>query len=279
MKPPLRWVGRKSHLADIIVSLMPKSFNHYYEPFLGSGAIFLRVLSEKRASKYILSDINPHLITMWISIQKDVDNLCSHLVNLKQSYEQSNDKKGIYCQWRELLTNTSGTEQASLFLILNRTCFNALVRYNKQGKFNSAFGYRETFGLDIENLITLNATMSETEVVFSQKSFECAVEGCIEGDVVYFDPPYFEEYRKMDSLNYSTQRFGLNQHDRLINEIRLLDKKGSKFILSNNDCQYVNERLGGFSKIALTTRKQFTSDPSDRVVNGEVLIHNCSVEI
>ena len=35
----LKWIGNKQRFAETIISYMPETFNNYYEPFLGSGAV------------------------------------------------------------------------------------------------------------------------------------------------------------------------------------------------------------------------------------------------
>lgn len=38
--PPVKWVGGKRQLMDELLNNMPKSYNRYYEPFVGGGALF-----------------------------------------------------------------------------------------------------------------------------------------------------------------------------------------------------------------------------------------------
>ena len=40
----LKWIGNKQRFAETIISYMPHSFNNYYEPFLGSGAVMAELL-------------------------------------------------------------------------------------------------------------------------------------------------------------------------------------------------------------------------------------------
>lgn len=40
----LKWIGNKQRFADTIISYMPETFNNYYEPFLGSGAVMAAIL-------------------------------------------------------------------------------------------------------------------------------------------------------------------------------------------------------------------------------------------
>ena len=40
----LKWIGNKQRFAETIIDYMPTSFNDYYEPFLGSGAVLAHLL-------------------------------------------------------------------------------------------------------------------------------------------------------------------------------------------------------------------------------------------
>ena len=45
-KPMFRWVGGKSRLIPDIIKLLPTmKINNYYEPFLGSGVVFLNIVN------------------------------------------------------------------------------------------------------------------------------------------------------------------------------------------------------------------------------------------
>lgn len=53
-RPFLRWVGSKYRLLDQIAPYIPSKFNRYFEPFLGSGALFFHL----KPDKAFLSDTN-----------------------------------------------------------------------------------------------------------------------------------------------------------------------------------------------------------------------------
>lgn len=41
LKPVIPWVGGKTNILSDIIPMLPKYFNHYYEPFVGGGGIVL----------------------------------------------------------------------------------------------------------------------------------------------------------------------------------------------------------------------------------------------
>ena len=82
--PFIKWVGGKSRLTDKIVSKIPTDKTIYCEPFIGSGSVLFAVLnnlSKFSFKKFIINDINPHLIMTYISIKNHINELINELKN------------------------------------------------------------------------------------------------------------------------------------------------------------------------------------------------------
>lgn len=47
MKPFVKWVGGKRQLLPEIEMMIPESYNTYYEPFVGGGALLFDTAPEK----------------------------------------------------------------------------------------------------------------------------------------------------------------------------------------------------------------------------------------
>ena len=47
-KPFVKWVGGKRSLLPELLSRIPATFNDYYEPFVGGGALFFALINEGR---------------------------------------------------------------------------------------------------------------------------------------------------------------------------------------------------------------------------------------
>src|SRR5947209_1849294 len=67
----LKWVGNKRRFADEIVSYFPKDYSTYFEPFLGSGAVWA-ALAPKAAHA---SDIFIPLMEIWHTLQSNPEML------------------------------------------------------------------------------------------------------------------------------------------------------------------------------------------------------------
>lgn len=87
----MKWVGGKRQLLSEIEMMMPVSYNTYYEPFVGGGALLFDIAPEKA----VIGDMNATLIGTYRSIRDDKEALIQMLDILTASYESSQDKKSI----------------------------------------------------------------------------------------------------------------------------------------------------------------------------------------
>ena len=71
MKPFVKWVGGKRQLLPEIETLMPASYNTYYEPFVGGGALLFSITPEK----VVIGDMNATLIGTYKSIRDNKEAL------------------------------------------------------------------------------------------------------------------------------------------------------------------------------------------------------------
>ena len=80
----LKWIGNKQRVASTIVAHMPTTFNNYYEPFLGSGAVLAELLMQDDTSLFphfhhaYGSDILPFLIEIFRSIKDSPDEIIEY---------------------------------------------------------------------------------------------------------------------------------------------------------------------------------------------------------
>ena len=80
--PFIKWAGGKSRLISQIKNFIPKDFNNYFEPFVGSGALFFYMVKSfkiKREFCAHLSDINSELINVYKTIKDNLTDLIQEL--------------------------------------------------------------------------------------------------------------------------------------------------------------------------------------------------------
>ena len=75
VKPFLKWVGGKRQLIPEIVKYLPRTYGHYFEPFLGGGALFFSQLPKNAT----ISDVNEELVNCYQVVKQDPTALIAEL--------------------------------------------------------------------------------------------------------------------------------------------------------------------------------------------------------
>ena len=75
LEPFLKWAGGKRWLIQHYAHFLPKRFNRFIEPFLGSGAVFFYLLPNKAT----LSDSNEELVDTYRTLKKAPREIHKHL--------------------------------------------------------------------------------------------------------------------------------------------------------------------------------------------------------
>ena len=84
----VKWAGGKIQLLDQFEKYLPKRINRYFEPFVGSGAVFFYVKQTREPRYSMISDNNPDLINLY----KDVKENLKALVPLLKKYKKEHLK-------------------------------------------------------------------------------------------------------------------------------------------------------------------------------------------
>jgi len=178
-RPFLKWAGGKSQLLGGLRARVPKSYERYFEPFLGGGALFFSL----RPAKGVLGDVNGEIVDCYTAVRDDVGGLVAALQNHRYD-------AGHYYAVRDAdPAKLSLVERAARTIFLNKTGFNGLYRVNRAGKFNVPFGrYAKPSICNEENLRACSAALANVELVAGD--FERVASRARAGDFVYFDPPY-----------------------------------------------------------------------------------------
>ena len=181
----IKWTGGKRRQADEIISHFPEQIRTYYEPFLGGGAVLLRLLdSGISVERYRCSDLCEPLIQIWQTVMKEPRRLASHY---EETWHRLNEKgKPVYDAIR--LRFNSHRDPCDFFFLL-RCCRIGLVRFNRRGEFTSAFG---RIGLPPDQvrrlIIEVGKKLRDVDVEFFVR--DCQTIRPKVGDFMYLDPPY-----------------------------------------------------------------------------------------
>ncbi len=270
MKPVLNWLGGKRQLLPEIEKYIPKTFDVYYEPFLGGGAVLFHL----RPKNAVVNDINAELINLYMVIKYDVKALIADLRKHK------NEADYFYAIRRldrnkDEYDKLSDVEKASRIFFLNKTCHGGLFRVNRAGEFNTAFGKdRNPNIVDEINLQAVSSFFNGLNIRFKNVDFVQALEGLEKDAFVYFDPPYDPISETSNFKMYAKSGFDSADQYRLKDLCDDLDKKGIKFLLSNSATEFIQDLYKNYKIEIVKTRSIINSKykPGNKV--DEVLVRN-----
>lgn len=265
--PIVKWVGGKRQLMFELLKNMPKTYNRYFEPFIGGGALFFELQPE---NAYI-SDINYELINLYSVVKNDVEDLIEDLSKHEVSKDyflelRNADRTSTYENWSDI-------QKASRFIYLNRTCFNGLYRVNSQGQFNVPFGnYKNPRICDEQNLKNCSELLQNTEI--NCADFTVILDNVQKGDFVYFDPPYVPLNETSSFTSYTKEGFDIDMQFKLRDLCDELDLRGVMFMLSNSDTKIVNELYENYNIKKVFASRAINANGNGRGKVTEVIVKN-----
>lgn len=298
VKPFIKWAGGKTQLLKTFQSFYPKQLKehkirNYYEPFLGSGAIFFDVVQQFNIRSAFLYDLNQDLILTYKAIQQNVSGLLDCLSKYQKFYDNcpKSERHELYYKERSAhneqrpfidysKNSKSNLVRAAQFIFLNTTCFNGLYRTNSKGNLNSPFGYdadRRIF--DEQNLLCASNLLGIAEI--RAADFSEVMNDLKENSFIYFEPPY-RPISETESFNaYQSMGFDDAEQVRLASVFKTLHRKGQKMMLSNSDPKNKNakdhffEKLySGFNIFRVNARRTINSRATKRGTIKEILVTN-----
>lgn len=289
--PFVKWAGGKAQLLDVLKSNLPSgigtSITKYAEPFVGGGAFLFSMIEEYNFEKIYISDNNKELMNAYTVIRDNCNELFNALNTLQNEYNELSAElqEQFYYEKREefntveLNANTS-VQKASLFIFLNKSCFNGLYRVNKKGKFNVPFGKHKSVSIcDSENLIKISAMLQS--VVIKACDYQEVMSFADSSTLVYFDPPYRPLNVTSGFTSYTEDDFSDKNQIELANCFKALSNKGVKVMLSNSDPKNTNENdnffddlYRDFNILRVEASRMINSKGSSRGKIKELLIKN-----
>ncbi len=223
----LKWAGSKVRIMNQLRPHLPKA-KRLVEPFAGSCAVMMNTDYEQ----YLIADANPDLINLYETLTILPESMLIEALPLFRR-NNSADYYLARSEFNDSKQALSRLRQASLFLYLNRHCFNGLCRYNQQGKFNVPFGqYKASYfpKNEIDSFCD-KAYLTKTQILNLEWQDTLSLVDFSDG--VYCDPPYMGG---RDSFTqYYTAGFTDADHEALAITLKdINDIQGNPITVSNS---------------------------------------------
>jgi DNA adenine methylase len=240
-KPFIKWAGGKTYLLSelhIILNFLSGDMElGYCEPMIGGGALYWTV--HNRFKHRVIADTNAELINLYIVIRDRPEDLIRELKKPDYKYVHKSDGQSL--ETYRAIRASSPTDpimRASRIMFLLRTCFNGLMRINKQGRFNVPPGSYKNPEICNEELIRCDSAALQGTLICKNDAIT-TIQSLCEKCVVFLDPPYYDDKKKF--TGYSGE-FTAEDQTALIGCIL---KSGQQFIYTNKAHPFIVEQFSG----------------------------------
>ncbi|VPN01672.1 modification methylase [Streptococcus pneumoniae] len=271
LQPFTKWTGGKRQLLPVIRELMPKTYNRYFEPFVGGGALFFD-LAPKDA---VINDFNAELINCYQQIKDNPQELIE-ILKVHQEY----NSKEYYLDLRsadrdERIDMMSEVQRAARILYMLRVNFNGLYRVNSKNQFNVPYGrYKNPKIVDEELISAISVYLNNNQLEIKVGDFEKAIVDVRTGDFVYFDPPYIPLSETSAFTSYTHEGFSFADQVRLRDAFKRLSDTGAYVMLSNSSSALVEELYRDFNIHYVEATRTNGAKSSSRGKISEIIVTN-----
>lgn len=276
MRSFLKRPGNKTkHLRFLLPQVPP--FHTYIEPFVGTGALFLRL----QPNTWIINDLNQDVIQAWKMVLHSSQKITNSFTVFKQHFMTLSDADKLD-RCRDLTDRlnhipASDALRTILFLLMTYCVYMGTLHRKGLFYFN---------GLDLqltvrnrvcclepwyyENLQRVHSFLASTRGHIMNGDYKRVLQRAKKGDFVFLDPPYCE---KDYNFQYNTNE---SIHDGLLHElyeqVQLLDQRGVHWLMTQADTPLVRQIFQRYTLESFPVYRRFRNH-----YETELIIRNYSL--
>lgn len=242
---------------------VPKKYNTYFEPFVGSGALYFHL----KPRKSYLSDLNPELINFYNQLKKNAAALFREMQRIPR------EKDAYFEVRRRFIQEADPFTRAVQFGYLNRNCFNGLYRTNKAGHFNVPYAERGRSAYPSENDFMAAAALMKSSKIVLGDFRQIIYDHLSSGDFVYLDPPYLKSEGRIFS-EYVAGHFSSSDLKSLQDTLALIENRGAKFVMSFLDDPIIEDISANWKVVRYEIQRNIAGFSGARKRAAEILVKN-----
>lgn len=260
LKTFIKWTGNKTRHLKYIIPHIPREYDTYIEPFLGSGSMFLKL----QPNKWIINDINRDNINMWESVMDDPESIIYIFEEFGKIFKPlSNRDKIIYC--KEIVSTIKNMnyniERAIIYTLMKFCSYMGEIIINNKFYFkgleqniynNNRYSFltRSYFN----NLKNINIFLNETNGRIFNTDYKKILRKAKKGDFIFLDPPYIDNYTHMYNVD---QKIDLNFIEDLKTECMILDNKDIKWLMTQADTKVIRKMFKDYEIIEYPVYRRY----------------------
>ena len=244
LKTFIKWSGNKSRHLRHIIPYIPDDYNTYYEPFIGSGALFLKL----QPKKWVINDVNKDLINVWENVKNNPEIIIYLFEKFGKEFKpMSKQKKIEYCRnIKETIDKMNYNITRETIFMLMKFCVymgNIIIK-NKfyfMGLDLHISIQNRCFFLEKNNYNNLNKVaeyLNSSNGLILNKDYKEVLNKVKKDDFVFLDPPYVEDHDY--GFNYNSgEKLDNKFIMELYKEVKKLDKKKVKWMMTQAETKEI----------------------------------------
>lgn len=245
--------------------------------------LFYMLQNHSNIQRAVINDINPKLTACYQVIKDNPQHLIDSLSHIQEAYYSLPDemaRKEFFLAKRKAFNGRlDKLEMVTLFIFLNRTCFNGLYRENKAGDFNVPFGkYATPTICDADTIMADSELLQRVDILTGD--YHHTLEYAEGNTLFYFDPPYRPLSNTSSFNDYTKQPFNDEAQVGLKEFCDQVDLQGYSFMLSNSDCMgkgndpFFDDLYANYHIERVWAKRNVNAIASKRGKLTEILVHN-----
>jgi DNA adenine methylase len=274
MRTFIKWLGNKSKHTKHLLRYVPENYNTYIEPFIGSGALFIKL----QPKKWIINDLNKDLISVWNTVKDNPNSIIAYFKNFAKKFiKMSKEDKVRYCK-----TITSsieglpyGTRRAIIYLLMKYCSYMGTILRD---------GHYRFYGLELRilvgkyffltegyytNLRENSEFLNKSKGKIYNKDYKFILSKAKKGDFVFLDPPYIEPKLKYQFQYNTGEKLDNSFLQELLKEVKKLDAKHVYWMMTQADTPAIRKL---FNKYTIKTFKVYRL--TSKSYKNELIIMN-----
>lgn len=245
--------------------------------------LFYMLQNHSNIKHAVINDINPKLTACYQVIKNRPQELIHSLSEIQATYYTLSDedaKRNFFLDKRKAFNGKlDKLEMTTLFIFLNRTCFNGLYRENKAGDFNVPFGkYAAPTICDADTILKDSELLQRVDILTGD--YRQTLDFAKGNTLFYFDPPYRPLSNTSSFNDYTKQPFNDVAQVQLKEFCDQVDQRGYSFMLSNSDCMskgndpFFDDLYANYHLERVWAKRNVNANASKRGKLTEIVVRN-----
>jgi DNA adenine methylase len=266
LRTPLKLIGAKTKIRDLLYEFFPKNYKSYVEPFMGSGSVFMG--SPFPELEYV-GDLNSYAINFFKVLQDDYmsDEFWEYYQFNLRVVNEKGKEHFIHMRSEVTVAGCGMIRRAVYFYMISKLCMNGIFRLNKSGSCNSSY-CGQTHGRGFMDRAWFDAvreriyTVRFREIDYRQLPYNY-------NSFVFLDPPYSRCKTTYNGIGWADKDFvDFREYVASVNAC------GARFMVTLNDNEFIRDLFKDYNMVLHDVNYSCSQTNAGRGKKPELIITN-----